>query len=504
MNFSYINRSLELYPEENRLLRQARSGDTSAFVQLYDTYVERVYRYIHFLVPNIRVAEGLTFQAFFKAWEHLDRYQVFGSSFVAWLYSVAQNQVAAYYRTHKKTIAPDNDFILAARGGDYSREFQTIREGLQFLTTEQQQVLILKFVAGMPNKNISRVMARREGDIRVLQMHALQTLTESLNEIELKINIPGFQRILEECLMKLANGASTLDNCLTRYPIYAAQLKPLLKTALLLSLGRDVKPMPTFNAYTRTALVQYVRTHPRKPKIVITPAFQRTALAFTVMLTLLVATGTAQAQSALPGETLYSWKRASEEVWRAFSLNPVATNIILIERRADELIAVGDDPAQMAIAMQSYLDALARLESTNDVETLKTIVLPALVAQQQTLQDAGLSTSELDDYLIEIAVLPTEVVVPTQILATATHIPPTATDIPPTATDIPSTATHIPPTATDVPPTATDIPPTATDIPPTATDVPPTATEVPPTETDVPTEPPATVDPDATPTDGLD
>ncbi|MBC7877305.1 MAG: sigma-70 family RNA polymerase sigma factor [Anaerolineales bacterium] len=494
MNFSYINRSLELYPEENRLLRQARSGDTSAFVQLYDTYVERVYRYIHFLVPNIRVAEGLTFQTFFKAWQQLDRYQVFGSSFVAWLYSVAQNQVAAYYRTHKKTIAPENDFILAARGGDYSREFQTIREGLQFLTTEQQQVLILKFVAGMPNKNISRVMARREGDIRVLQMHALQTLTESLNEIEIKINMPGFQRILEECLMKLANGASTLDNCLTRYPMYAAQLKPLLKTALLLSLGRDVKPMPTFNAYTRTALVQYVGTHPRQPRIIITPAFQRTALAFTVMVALLVATGTAQAQSALPGETLYSWKRASEEVWRTFSLNPVATNIILTERRADELIAVVDDPAQMAIAMQSYLEALARLE-TNDAATLTTIVLPALVAQQQTLQDAGLSTSELDDYLIELAVLP--IVLPTEIPATATDIPPTATDIPPTATDIPSTATHVPPTATDIPPTATDVPPTATDVPPTATEVPPTAT-------DVPTEPPATVDPDATPTDGLD
>ncbi len=191
INSSYANRSIEILPEEGRLVRQAKSGDADAFAQLYDACVEHVYRYIYFRVANDRVAEGVTFQVFFKAWEQLDRYQVFGSSFVAWLYSIARNQVIAYYRTHKKTVALDNSFSLTADGRYLGEEvqdmfdLQAMRDGLQFLTEEEQQVLILKFIVGLPIKNIARIMARREGDVHALQIRALQTLARYLKEKEL-------------------------------------------------------------------------------------------------------------------------------------------------------------------------------------------------------------------------------------------------------------------------------------------------------------------------------
>ena len=191
MNSGYVNRSIEILPEESRLVRQAKSGDADAFAQLYDACVERVYRYIYFRVANDRVAEGVTFQVFFKAWEQLDRYQVFGSSFLAWLYSIARNQVIAYYRTHKKTVALDSSFSLTAEGrylgeeGQDMFDLQAMRDGLQFLTEEEQQVLILKFIVGLPTKNIARMMTRRESDVRALQIRALQTLARYLKEKEL-------------------------------------------------------------------------------------------------------------------------------------------------------------------------------------------------------------------------------------------------------------------------------------------------------------------------------
>ncbi len=242
---NYANRFLEMLPEEIRLVYQAKSGDIRAFVKLYDAYVERVYRYIHFLAPNNGVAEGLTFQVFFKAWEYFDHYKIFGLSFMVWLYSVARNQVNAYYRTHKEAVAPDNDFRLTLKGDNLSKEFQVIRDGLHFLTAEQQQVLILKFIVGVSNKNIARIVAMEENDIRILQMHGLQALTEHLNESQLSIDTKDFQGVLEGCLTTLSSGASTLDECLEHYPEYTAQLSPLLEPALLLNLGRDIKPLST-------------------------------------------------------------------------------------------------------------------------------------------------------------------------------------------------------------------------------------------------------------------
>jgi len=496
MNSNYAARLMEMFPEEFRLIHEAKSGDANAFVKLYDVYVERVYRYIHFLAPTNGIAEGLTFQVFLKAWEQLGHYQVVGSSFIIWLYSIARNQVAAYYRTHKKTVAPDNDFTLAIKGGSFRQEFEAIRDGFRFLTGEQQQVLILKFFVGMPIKDIARAEKMREGDVRTLQFQGLQVFAEHLKKTELQTDLKGFQRILEECLPKLSNGMPGLDECLAHYPEYADQLRPMLEAALLLNIGHGVEPLSTFTAYTHSAVTQYAQTHPRQPQIVI-PMFQRTTLTVAMLVAVLLVSGTAHAQSALPGEAFYPWKRASEQAWRALSPNPIATDIMLAERRLAEWIAVSDDPSRSDTAMADYLEVLGRLESTHDVAATVALIVPALQQQQQTLSDANLPTTELDTYLVEVATIvpPTPTEVPstaTQIPPTATEVPPTATEIPPTATEVPPTATEVPPTATEIQPTATEVPPTATEVPPTATEVPPTATEVPPTEvpTDVPTDVP--------------
>ena len=191
MNTSYANRPIDILPEEGRLVRQAKSGDVDAFAQLYDACVERVYRYVYFRVANDRIAEGVTFQVFFKAWEQLDRYKVFGSSFIMWLYEIARNQVIAYYRTHKKNIVLDNSFSLTSEGRYVGEDvqdmfdLQAMRDSLQFLTEEEQQFLTLKFIVGLPTKNIARMMARSESDVHSLQIRALQTLARYLKEKEL-------------------------------------------------------------------------------------------------------------------------------------------------------------------------------------------------------------------------------------------------------------------------------------------------------------------------------
>jgi DNA-directed RNA polymerase specialized sigma24 family protein len=503
MNSSIVKRLIETFPEEIRLVYQAKSGDANAFVKLYDAYVERVYRYIHFLAPNNRVAEGLTLQVFFKAWEYFNRYQILDTSFAMWLYSVAQNQVTAYYLTHKKTPAKDNGVTLVESVGDFAEEYQFIRNGLQLLTEEQQQVLVLKFVIGVSNKKIGHTIKKATSDVLDLALHGLQALTEHLKETELINDTKEFQRILEECLWRLSNGASTPKECLASYPEHATQLSPLIDTACLLDLGRNVKPLPTFIAYTHDALIQYMQSHPRQRQI-ITPIFQRAALTFAIlMISVFVITGTVHAQSALPGEPFYTWKLTSEQAWLALSSDPVATEVILSERRLNEWIEVSNDPTRNTTAMNGYLESLSKFQFISDVKTL-TRLKPVLQSQQETLINAGLPVVQLDNYLVaQVSSPPT--VKPTQVIPTTTVVPPTATDVPPTATNVPPTAITVLPTATNVPPTATNVSPTATDVPPTATDVPPTATDVPPTATDVPPTasivPPTATDVPPVPTD---
>jgi RNA polymerase sigma-70 factor, ECF subfamily len=184
-------RSEERLPEEGGLVRRAKSGDPDAFAQLYDAYIERVYRYVYFRVTDDAMAEDLTSQVFLKAWEHLDHYQLTTSPFLAWLYTIARNQVIDHHRTRKETMALEDAEFLPAEGDAVDEEVQVkfevraVRDALQFLTEEQQQVLILRFINGLNTHEIARQMKKGEGAVRALQMRALQTLSKLMEEKEL-------------------------------------------------------------------------------------------------------------------------------------------------------------------------------------------------------------------------------------------------------------------------------------------------------------------------------
>jgi RNA polymerase sigma-70 factor, ECF subfamily len=177
--------------DEAPLVHQARSGDSEAFARLYDAYIERVYRYIYFRVSDDDATEDLVSQVFLKAWENLGRYKTGSSPFIAWLYTIARNLVIDYYRTKKDILPLEEVVALPSDIQSPDDEAQThfdleaMRDALQFLTGDQQQVLILKFIAGLRNENIAKIMNKQEGTIRGLQMRALQTLSKYMHEKEL-------------------------------------------------------------------------------------------------------------------------------------------------------------------------------------------------------------------------------------------------------------------------------------------------------------------------------
>jgi RNA polymerase sigma-70 factor (ECF subfamily) len=175
-------------PEEGHLVRQAQSGHPEAFAQLYDAYLDRVYRYIFFRVSDDQTAEDLSSQVFLKAWEGLDRYHMNGSPFVAWLYTIAHNVVIDHYRTRRECVALDDIVPLAATDDSLDEQIavmfdlETMRDVLQILNEEQQQVLTLRFIAELSTENIATIMGKREGAIRAMQMRALQMMAKHMQE----------------------------------------------------------------------------------------------------------------------------------------------------------------------------------------------------------------------------------------------------------------------------------------------------------------------------------
>ena len=248
-----------------------------------------------------------------------------------------------------------------------------------------------------------------------------------------------------------------------------------------LNLGREVKPSSGFNTHTRLWLAQYLQFHAHRPAG--SSPFWRMTLIYTALVAAFLITGTAKAQSALPGDILYGWKRTSEQAWLSLSPDPVGTDIILADRRLNELIAVEHNPARRAEASSDYSAALTKLNPVSNATTSARL-LPVLRAHSQRLANAGLPAAQVNNYLTVGAGLGSNVVsdqvIPTEAVSPVTEI---STVAPPAAAEIPAV---IAPPSTDasavVAPPPADVP-TEVALPPT--DVP---TEVVPLPTEVPTE----------------
>lgn len=205
------------------------------------------------------------------------------------------------------------------------------------------------------------------------------------------------ETILNTCLYQIEVGESNIEQCLARYPEHAGQLKPLLKAATQLARARNVVPNPAYKARARTQLNVYMQQNPQHKRV--SPVLWRFSIVLATVLLLFVASGTAFAQTALPGDAFYNWKLTSESVWRLTSSDPLGVDITLSHRRLDELVTISasGDAARRARAVENYEKLLIKFNSEKDEEK-RARILPILRAQHEALTEAGISAPELEAY----------------------------------------------------------------------------------------------------------
>lgn len=165
--------------------------DPAAFGALYERYLGSVYNYVYYRVSNVAEAEDLTARVFYQALTHVAGYVDRGAPFVAWLYRIAHNLVANWYRDQhnrrtfsldgpaqlSETPNDDEDVHDQAAGREDARE---LRAALSRLPAERQQLIMLKYVAGLTNAEIGATMGKSEGAVKALLHRTLLSLRSDL------------------------------------------------------------------------------------------------------------------------------------------------------------------------------------------------------------------------------------------------------------------------------------------------------------------------------------
>ncbi len=178
--------------EDDKLLKKAKKGDTSAFGEIYGRYAPKIYRYVFLKLGGRRgEAEDLTHEVFLSAWKNIETFDVRGIPFSSYLYRAARNSVIDYWRTRKQTYdietVPENVFSVESALGekmDSDSDLKVVKECIGLLEQTYQDVLIMKFVEDLSNKEISAALGKSEGAVRVIQHRALRQLKKAVLEHE--------------------------------------------------------------------------------------------------------------------------------------------------------------------------------------------------------------------------------------------------------------------------------------------------------------------------------
>lgn len=175
--------------EQVLFLRLKKHKDKQAFVEAYDLYVDQIFRFVFFKVGTKEEAEDLTSMVFLKCWNyvyegHLGDYQ----TLKALLYKIARNTIIDHYRKNGKRqevslddangspviIDPKQDpEDQAATSFEFTR---LMEDKLPQLKDEYREVIVLRFINELSIAEISKVLGKTAGNVRVMIHRALESL----------------------------------------------------------------------------------------------------------------------------------------------------------------------------------------------------------------------------------------------------------------------------------------------------------------------------------------
>jgi RNA polymerase sigma-70 factor, ECF subfamily len=167
-----------------RAVSRVKEGDNSALHFLYVRYGEDVRRYVQSIVGDPHEAEDVTQSVFLKLMSVIKRYEPRGVPFAGWLLRVARN--AALDNLRAKRALPCDEIRVKDDGRDQIalERREALKAALGSLPHEQREVLVLRYVAGLPPREIANLLHKTASSVHGLQHRGRSALRAALSDLD--------------------------------------------------------------------------------------------------------------------------------------------------------------------------------------------------------------------------------------------------------------------------------------------------------------------------------
>ncbi len=171
------------------------SKQQAEFSQIYDKYIDKIYRFIFLKVNSKEIAEDLSSDVFTRCWRKFQDNQGDLAAIEnpqAFLYRVARNIVVDHYREKGKAQFVSADFVpVIDPNGDIkekielSSDLSMVRTALAGLKDEYQEIVAWRYLDDLSVPEISKILGKPEGTVRVALHRAMKSLKKELEMFEI-------------------------------------------------------------------------------------------------------------------------------------------------------------------------------------------------------------------------------------------------------------------------------------------------------------------------------
>jgi RNA polymerase sigma-70 factor (ECF subfamily) len=174
---------------ERAIVDQARTGDISAQGAIFDCYWPKIVRYTYAHCGNQHDAEDLASEVFLKMVEAIGRFEWRENvPFTAWLFRIARNQIVSHYRRGGNVVPLIDDGAgdpVDPEDPEETVEFQLEMDEVYAAALKlpklQQEVIRLRFAADLSLADTSRILDKKENNIKQLQHKAIAKMRQLLD-----------------------------------------------------------------------------------------------------------------------------------------------------------------------------------------------------------------------------------------------------------------------------------------------------------------------------------
>ena len=174
-------------PDE--LVKRAKNGDAKALDALLERHLPMVYRFVSMrLGPDRADLDDVVQETLMAAASSIGSIRAERDGAVpAWFLTIARHKVADHFRrSSERRVELGAEALQGAESvdvqemvGERDRDHR-LREAMRKLTSDQEEVLVLRFVLGFDSEQAAAISGRTVGAIKSLQHRGLASLEKLL------------------------------------------------------------------------------------------------------------------------------------------------------------------------------------------------------------------------------------------------------------------------------------------------------------------------------------